>query len=180
MKIFFADHLNFKGLVLTSDLLYRCTNLKFCFIQSEKSVRLRILYIGLYVQTLVENLKWYIFSWFFGFEYAVQKLRARFLAILMEKRLIISFFPVVPKMYWFRFLSRDYTFSFHLFSFSSSVMVGNFVLVHKTLFFLISGCLSYLMHFHAVMSLDNNCYKILMTCFQNIWKLPIYFSTPEL
>lgn len=36
------------------------------------------------------------------------------------------------------------------------------------------------MHFHAVMSLDNNCYKILMTCFQNIWKLPIYFSTLEL
>ena len=36
------------------------------------------------------------------------------------------------------------------------------------------------MHFHAVMSLDYSYYKILMTCVQNIWKLPIYFSTLEL
>lgn len=35
------------------------------------------------------------------------------------------------------------------------------------------------MHFHAVMSLDNNCYKILMTCFQNNWVLSICFCTPE-
>lgn len=43
-----------------------------------------------------------------------------------------------------------------------------------TFFFWLSQLL---MHFHAKMSLDNNCYKILMTCFQHNWILSIYFST---
>lgn len=136
-EIFFADHVNFKGLVLTSDLLYRCTNLKLCFIQSEN-----LLAYTSYI--LAYMYKHWLKTW--NDTSLVDSLGSNMQCQIKSKVLSdpygkevnnYIFFPVVPKMYWdswFRFLSRDYTFSFHLFSFSSSVVIGNVVLVHKTHF----------------------------------------------
>jgi hypothetical protein len=81
---------------------------------------------------------------------------------------------------WFTFLtifSNKYIYPKSFLTYSSVLKNVKFFINPWHLF--LFSLSQVLMHFHALMSLDNCCYKILMAYFQNNWMLPIYFGTLE-